>query len=236
MNRFIIFIFSISLPVFINAQSFLNFYSLHHCSYNAPVNNDKVPISHTTDWTVKTNITDILEAVDLRYEDFDFKIKSAARLNGNPACAVYDDGERYILHTYSLPEKLKAGKGSQEYWAAIGVLAHEIGHHLFDHTLDDNTNRKREEIEADIWSGYSLYKMGASLSEARAAVYEYAAIGETSTHPDLNKRIAAVTSGFNAAEEEDSWDITDWVIDLIWDMLPLNRIFKIVTVCGNALR
>lgn len=54
-------------------------------------------------------------------------------------------------------------------WAALTVLAHEIGHHLGGHTIN-NGNDKLKEREADRFAAFTLAKMGATDDEALLAI------------------------------------------------------------------
>ena len=47
-------------------------------------------------------------------------------------------------------------------WAPMSIMAHEIGHHLSGHTMVPGGSQPPTELEADKFSGFVLYKMGAS--------------------------------------------------------------------------
>jgi hypothetical protein len=88
---------------------------------------------------------------------------------------------------------------SKTYWTSISILAHEIGHHLSGHTLKTGTNHFQKELEADKFSGFVLYKMGASLEQAIAAITLFGDLIDTRTHPNKTKRIEAIKAGWNEA-------------------------------------
>jgi hypothetical protein len=123
----------------------------------------------------------------------------------NAAAIVYDT-KRYIFYNPLFIQKIRNYTNSD--WSAISILAHEIGHHLSGHTLDNLGSRPSKELEADLFSGFVLYKMGASLDEAtRAAqlVNEYA----SATHPGRSDRIAAITKGWMQSKAMGTQPATD---------------------------
>ncbi|MEP6847047.1 MAG: hypothetical protein ABI861_13635, partial [Panacibacter sp.] len=81
--------------------------------------------------------------------------------------------------------------------------AHEIGHHLSGHTLLQGGSRPDLELEADRFSGYILYKMGATLDDAQIAIKIFSSDNSSSTHPAKKSRLVAITNGWLAAKEQD---------------------------------
>jgi tetratricopeptide (TPR) repeat protein len=84
-------------------------------------------------------------------------------------------------------------------------LAHEIGHHLNGHTLSKALNlaeQRKRELEADEFSGFVMCKIGATLAQSKAAISTVANNDDDSNsdHPSLDKRIAAITKGYNNAK------------------------------------
>lgn len=91
-----------------------------------------------------------------------------------------------------------ATKGDR--WAPVSVLAHEIGHHLSGHTIMPGGSQPPTELEADKFSGFVLYKMGASLDDSLAAMRALVPEGpDGPTHPGRGKRVAAITDGWKEA-------------------------------------
>ena len=117
----------------------------------------------------------------------------------NAAAVVYS-GKRYVLYNPSFIDKLTRTTGTQ--WAAVSVLAHEIGHHLNGHTLAGTGNPHQLELDADEFSGFALRKMGASLSEAQAAMNTIAQERASRTHPGQNDRLVAIQRGWNQADDQ----------------------------------
>jgi len=90
-----------------------------------------------------------------------FIIKTADVPN---AKASISGSTRYVLYNQLFMKRVKQQTNTD--WAAISILAHEIGHHLSGHTLDDQGTRPNKELEADRFSGFVLAKMSATLEEA----------------------------------------------------------------------
>lgn len=140
-------------------------------------------------------IRDIMDAVDL---ETTFEVRAARIPN---AAATTIKGKRYILYNPAFIAKLHEVTGSNR-WAPISILAHEIGHHVFGHTLKPGGNPLQTELEADAFSGFVLRRMGASLQDAQLAVRLASGKHATTTHPGRYDRLDAIASGWDKAEEE----------------------------------
>jgi hypothetical protein len=110
------------------------------------------------------------------------------------AVAVLRQGKRYILYNPQFMNAITKITGTR--WAAISVLAHEIGHHLYG---KNKPNGMATELEADEFSGYVLEEMGATLSEAQAAMNFLATTRATATHPAKNDRVRSIAMGYKKA-------------------------------------
>jgi ribosomal protein S19 len=119
----------------------------------------------------------------------------AARVDN--AAAVTYAGKRYVLYNPDFINKLVQKTGNK--WAAISVLAHEIGHHLNGHTVTRNGSHPATELEADEFSGFVLRKMGASLSDAQAAMKLLAGATASRTHPAQYDRLSSIERGWQQA-------------------------------------
>ncbi len=137
----------------------------------------------------------IVDAVSLSKN---FVVKSSDCKN---ALAAVENGKRFILYNTSFLEKFK--KDARTKWAAYCVLAHEIGHHLNGHDFKSENPklRKRMELEADIFAGGVLQKLGATLDEAKAGIELLKEKGESSTHPPARAREEAIANGWKKSEE-----------------------------------
>src|SRR5829696_6422189 len=140
--------------------------------------------STITKWTVPTNsfatssqgkqiAERVIDAVGLKTN---FEIQPA---NIENAAAVVYGGKRYVLYNPTFINNLVKTTGTE--WAAISVLAHEIGHHLNGHTVSARGSQPELELEADEFSGYVLRKMGATLAQSQAAMKTLATVNASRT-------------------------------------------------------
>ncbi|RYC71660.1 M48 family metalloprotease [Spirosoma sordidisoli] len=125
-----------------------------------------------------------------------FKIFSA---NIENAIATIVNNERYILYDPRLLAYTDQQSG--DYWSSMSILAHEIGHHLAGHTISKKGSNPSDELEADKFSGFVLYKLGATLAQAKAAMETLGSETESLTHPAKQRRLAAIEKGWNEANE-----------------------------------
>lgn len=121
--------------------------------------------------------------------------------NVNNASAINYKGIRYILYNKDF---MKIIVDNTDSWSNISILAHEIGHHLNAHTIGTEeiptlSQRRKWELEADEFSGFIMYKLGATLEEAQEAVSLVSTNDDDtySTHPSKDKRLAAIKKGYN---------------------------------------
>lgn len=117
----------------------------------------------------------------------------------NAAAVVYG-GKRYLLYNPTFINDLVRQTGNK--WAAVSVLAHEIGHHLNGHTVTGVGSQPAVELEADEFSGFVLRKMGASLADAQAAMKTLAAQTASRTHPAQYDRLTSIAKGWQTADDQ----------------------------------
>lgn len=104
--------------------------------------------------------------------------------------------ERVIAYNSKFMKEVRSATRDND-WASISILAHEIGHHLSGHTLMPGGSQPPIELEADKFSGYVLFKMGARLDDAQKAIATLVPEEDGPTHPGRPKRLAAVNSGWS---------------------------------------
>jgi hypothetical protein len=126
-----------------------------------------------------------------------FKIAEARVPN---AMAVMHRGSRYILYNPDFISILTIATGTK--WAAISVLAHEIGHHLYASSVNKGDMSMATELEADQFSGFVLRKMGATLAESEAAIKLLGTVEATNTHPGRDDRVNSIALGWNSAGDK----------------------------------
>lgn len=94
-------------------------------------------------------------------------------------------------------------------WAPVSIMAHEIGHHLSGHTLMPGGSQPPVELEADKFSGFVLFKMGATLADAQKAIETLVPEADGPTHPGRSKRLAAVQSGWSESCDQQPGDCAE---------------------------
>lgn len=129
-----------------------------------------------------------------------FALKECSNIDN--AIATTYKGIRYILYDKEFMESIAARTNS---WSQTSILAHEIGHHVYGHTLSEAPSlsaSRQMELEADEYSGFVMYKLGVSLSQAQEAIHLASTNKDDtySTHPSKNKRLNAVYKGWNKAK------------------------------------
>jgi hypothetical protein len=162
------------------------------CSYYGEKLPTTISISYS-DFEAQTSLNKILSASGL---PTNFTLVSGNIPN---ACATlkYNEAskslERFIIYN---PTFMKRVKNNTNDWAALSILAHEVGHHLSGHSLRVGGSRPDLELEADRFSGFILYKLGATIDEATAAMNLLSNPNGTITHPSKFLRISAIREGW----------------------------------------
>lgn len=122
-------------------------------------------------------------------------------LRGQIALAYYEDNTQVIFVDKKAVEKIK--QDLQSSWPEVFIIAHEIAHHMNRDMDNGDPINKEDELRADKFAGYVLYKMGATryqtLNALRALNYKY-----SDTHPPVEKRKEAASSGWEKAYNETS--------------------------------
>jgi predicted HD phosphohydrolase len=139
-------------------------------------------------------IASIMDVIGL---ESNFKIKEANVPNVEADIRRH---QRYILYNADFIRQVN--HATQDKWAAIFILAHEIGHHLNGHTTLGVNSRPEIELEADKFAGFALCKMGATLAQAQLAMHFIAKSEASKTHPARIDRLAAIAKGWNKADAQ----------------------------------
>ncbi len=125
-----------------------------------------------------------------------FKIKEQNGINN--AYATIINNARWIVYDNDFLENLDSYAATK--WASISVLAHEMGHHYYDHVVKSQGSTIPNEIEADKFSGYMMYMLGATEAQAKAAMEKIGTTAATATHPAKKDRLTAIANGFALAK------------------------------------
>jgi hypothetical protein len=165
----------------------------NYCSFSGlPLQNIKGIHNFSSETEARAVMNEIVQVMGLHPN---FIIQAA---NVPNAAAWINESRRYILYNPSFIQSVRASARTD--WAAISILAHEIGHHLNGHTLSMEGSRPKTELEADEFSGYALRKMGATLEESQIAMRMLASPNGTSTHPARDQRLKAIERGWARAD------------------------------------
>ena len=160
------------------------------CAFSTAVKNEN-PYVFDADPQAQKIVSDICRAIGIAQS---FQLQSAEVKN---ALACERDGVRFILYNTEFLRDIQTDARTK--WAAYGVLAHEIGHHVNGHHFEEQKSERRKEmeLEADRFAGSALRLLGATKDEAKAAVFNLLNEGETDTHPPKTARNLAVVNGWN---------------------------------------
>lgn len=105
---------------------------------------------------------------------------------------------RWIIYDNDFLEDIDAYASTK--WASISVLAHEMGHHYYNHVVNSGGSTPPKEIEADAFSGYIMAKLGATLDQSLAAMQAIASDRASASHPAKRDRLDAITKGWNSVK------------------------------------
>ena len=153
--------------------------------------NCKQPNIFPPGYQAEQMLNQIMEVVGL---EPNFELKEA-RVDNIEASIQHR--KRYILYNPSFINWIN--EVTKDRWAAMALLAHEVGHHLNGHTIRRTGSTPILELEADEFAGFVLYKLGATLSQSQEVMKFIAKPKESATHPGRMSRMQAIENGWNKA-------------------------------------
>ena len=119
--------------------------------------------------TLQSNFKSVYEATtvvntmkDVIQYQANFKLKEQNGIQN--AYATMQGGQRWIVYDNTFLEDIDAYAKTK--WASISIMAHEMGHHYYEHVVNGQGSTVPTEIEADAFSGYVMQKEGATLEQA----------------------------------------------------------------------
>lgn len=183
----------------------LNLSNACHYSYsNQIVNNQQVEV-------LEPNKSD-MELFDkiISYTGLVNNYKIWITPNITSAAACLQGTNRVLLVNIDFINRMKSSNHSD--WTKIGILAHELGHHLNNHSFSPSTPNERRrdmEIEADKFSGFLLRQMGADQNDVLMGInqLEEYTRNDNPYYPNPNIRRQAISSGWSAADALTTSDI-----------------------------
>lgn len=126
-----------------------------------------------------------------------FTITESAVPNAAALIVMGQDGVPKRVIAYNRQFMQEVARATEDYdWSGTSILAHEIGHHLSGHTLLVGGSKPPIELEADKFSGFVLFKMGATLPQAEKAIATLIPQSDGPTHPGRKRRLDAVKAGW----------------------------------------
>lgn len=123
-----------------------------------------------------------------------FKIHAA---NVRNASATAIKGDRLVLYNQDYIGSVINQTGTN--WAAVSIFAHEIGHHLNNHTFGSGLGPEQE-LEADVYSGNVLFRMGATREQSKAAMESQPE--KLGSGPPRSARLSAIQNGWLQAQRD----------------------------------
>jgi len=113
------------------------------------------------------------------------------------AFATVVKGRRILVIDHMFMHTVNKGAGTE--WAAISIIAHEIGHHVAG--FSRRPTQHEAEFDADYWSGYILQKLGSSEEAATKCIMRYGSEIDTKSHPNKYSRSSAIKKGWQDAKK-----------------------------------
>ncbi len=113
------------------------------------------------------------------------------------AYATIINNMRWIVYDNNFLEDVDAYTRTK--WASISIMAHEMGHHYYNHVVSSTGSTPPKELEADAFSGYIMAKLGATKEQSIAAIQAIASDKASSTHPGKKDRVSAISQGWDRA-------------------------------------
>lgn len=173
------------------------------CSYHSTVKGKARGLRFSSVSEAEAAVDRILKVVGLPRN---FVIEESYGVD-NAESGVDGNNRRYIYYNPAFMERIK--DKARTDWAALAIMAHEIGHHLLGHRIEEDGRtpqeeeaiHHRQELEADKYSGFILRYLGASLNEAQSAIRAYGDEDGSPTHPPMKARLEAIRAGWDEASD-----------------------------------
>jgi hypothetical protein len=114
------------------------------------------------------------------------------------AASTFQNGQRIILYSQVLMEKIRSVNVANADWIGVWLLAHEVGHHLNFHFDAPAKPRSREqELQADRFAGKVVARLGGSFEQACLAINRLASESGDAIYPPKRARLEAVAVGYH---------------------------------------
>ncbi len=172
---------------------------LQACSYDgAPVTVDASGMAAGSDGAGRRVVAEIMKYTGLPQN---FDVMPHTRVPNAAAVILLGDDKlphRVIAYNEKFMAEVQTATANND-WGPVSIMAHEVAHHLSGHTIQPGGSQPPTELEADKFSGYVLYKMGAALIDAQKALNALVPVEDGPTHPGRVRRVQAVAEGWEQA-------------------------------------
>ncbi|MFM9909865.1 MAG: M48 family metalloprotease [Chitinophagaceae bacterium] len=186
------FFFTFLIGLFLIVSGSVNAQYINGCGYKIPPRS-LLRSNFKSVYEAKSIVKNMLDSIEWK-ENFQLQEQNGI----NNAYATIIRNTRWIVYDNDFLENLDSYAATK--WASISVMAHEMGHHYYNHVVSGQGSTVPTEIEADAFSGYVMYKIGATLEQSIAAMKSIASDQASSTHPAKKDRLAAIAKGWNQAK------------------------------------
>jgi hypothetical protein len=183
----------IAILIFLLSFSFVNAQRVNNCGYIIPPK--PLIAKFKSVYEARDIVKGMLDTIKWK-ENFALREQNGM----NNAYATIIQNKRWIIYDNDFLENLDGYAATK--WASISVMAHEMGHHYYNHVVSGQGSTIPTEIEADGFSGYMMNKLGATLEQSVAAMKAIATDRASSTHPAKADRITSITKGWNLSQNE----------------------------------
>lgn len=183
--------FALLLIVLLISATITNAQKVSSCGYIIPPK-QVFKTKFQSVYQARDIVKEILDSVKWK-ENFNLREQNGM----NNAYATIINKLRWIVYDNDFLENLDSYANTK--WASISVMAHEMGHHYYNHVVSGQGSTIPTEIEADYFSGFAMARYGATLDQSIAAMKTIATDKASSTHPAKKDRLDAITRGWNAA-------------------------------------
>ena len=146
----------------------------------------------------RSGIPDVVAEIQKKIEiDVNIAIYILKVNTNNCFATIGKGGQKMLIVDNFFLDQVNKETGTE--WAAISIIAHEVGHLIAGFKW--RTNRLDRELDGDYWSGYILKKLGAGKEEAIKCIMFFGTEEDTKTHPNKYARAEVIKQGWTDAAE-----------------------------------
>ena len=162
------------------------------CGYIIPPKQKKIITNFQSVYEAGNIVKEMLNTINWQEN---FKLREQNGMQN--AYATIINNARWIVYDNDFLEDIDAFTKTK--WASISIMAHEVGHHYYNHVVSNTGSTIPKELEADAFSGYIMAMLGASKEQSIAAISAIASDRASSTHPGKTDPVNAISQGWEKA-------------------------------------